>query len=184
MPVFNRMKAVAYATHWAFKRSANYPDYSSDGGLGGGGDCTNFVSQCLHAGGWPMIEGPRRDATAWWTRFDESSNNWASAQWFDRFLTWHAPVKRCQRDELEMGDIVMYQTPDFSNPDHAMMVTKVLCGVDGNEIYLTYHSTDTLNKSLSEIENICHPDTKYFYWKVNDVFSGEPRPTHYPLTTG
>ncbi len=39
-------KAVAYAKQWAYKRNSKYHDYSNEGG-----DCANFVSQCLIAGG-------------------------------------------------------------------------------------------------------------------------------------
>lgn len=40
-------KAIAYARQWAKSRNPNYHDYSGEGG-----DCANFVSQCLIAGGF------------------------------------------------------------------------------------------------------------------------------------
>ena len=40
-------KAVEYAKNWAYKRNPKYHDYSNEGG-----DCANFVSQCLIAGGF------------------------------------------------------------------------------------------------------------------------------------
>ncbi|MEY4926563.1 MAG: hypothetical protein RI894_999, partial [Bacteroidota bacterium] len=44
---YNRINAANYAyRYWSSPNSA-YCDFSS-----GGGDCTNFVSQCLSAGGW------------------------------------------------------------------------------------------------------------------------------------
>ena len=39
-------KAIAYAKKWAKSRNPKYHDYSNEGG-----DCANFVSQCLIAGG-------------------------------------------------------------------------------------------------------------------------------------
>lgn len=42
---YDRPQAVAYARKWAFGRNSQYYDFS-----GLGGDCTNFVSQCLYAG--------------------------------------------------------------------------------------------------------------------------------------
>lgn len=42
---YDRARAVAYARRWALERN---PAYLNFDGLGG--DCTNFVSQCLYAG--------------------------------------------------------------------------------------------------------------------------------------
>jgi len=44
---YNPSKAVAYAKKWAYGRNPNYKDYDPLGG-----DCANFVSQCLIAGGF------------------------------------------------------------------------------------------------------------------------------------
>ncbi|MFQ9447036.1 MAG: amidase domain-containing protein [Christensenellales bacterium] len=38
--------AVQYAQRWALSRNRDYNDFTK-----GGGDCMNFVSQCLYAGG-------------------------------------------------------------------------------------------------------------------------------------
>ena len=42
-------KAVAYGRKWGMKRNKKYPDYRSQQA-----DCTNFVSQCVFAGGKKM----------------------------------------------------------------------------------------------------------------------------------
>ena len=47
--MFIRVKAVEYALKWALSRNENYYDFTYLGG-----DCTNFISQCLHAGGFKM----------------------------------------------------------------------------------------------------------------------------------
>ena len=44
---YNPSAAIAYAEQWAKRRNPNYHDYSDEGG-----DCANFVSQCLIAGGF------------------------------------------------------------------------------------------------------------------------------------
>ena len=43
---YNPSAAVSYARQWAYSRNPSYHDYSGEGG-----DCANFVSQCLIAGG-------------------------------------------------------------------------------------------------------------------------------------
>ena len=44
---YDPTKAIAYAKKWAYRRNPSYHDYSNEGG-----DCANFVSQCLIAGGF------------------------------------------------------------------------------------------------------------------------------------
>ena len=44
---YSPSKAVAYAKKWAYGRNPNYKDYDPLGG-----DCANFVSQCIMAGGF------------------------------------------------------------------------------------------------------------------------------------
>lgn len=46
---YDRQAAVAYAKQWVTDRNDEWPDYSMSGG-----NCQNFVSQCLLAGGIPM----------------------------------------------------------------------------------------------------------------------------------
>lgn len=46
---YDRTAAVAYARQWVGVRNDDWPDYSRNGG-----NCQNFVSQCLLAGGIPM----------------------------------------------------------------------------------------------------------------------------------
>ena len=42
---YDREAAISYAAKWAFQRNPKYYDFH-----GIGGDCTNFVSQCIYAG--------------------------------------------------------------------------------------------------------------------------------------
>lgn len=52
---YDRDSAIEYAVNWYNKYNPNYPNFSSSG------DCANFVSQCLEAGGlqmneyWPLL---------------------------------------------------------------------------------------------------------------------------------
>ena len=66
---YNRPNAVRYAHTWAYDRNPRYYSFDELGG-----DCTNFVSQCLFAGagvmdytptfGWYYIDANRK-APAW-----------------------------------------------------------------------------------------------------------------------
>ena len=46
---YDGVAASRYADAWALSRNPSFPDFSANGG---GGDCTNFVSQAMSAGGW------------------------------------------------------------------------------------------------------------------------------------
>lgn len=66
-PSPDRGGAVKYAEMWWNGFNPNYPYY--------GADCANFVSQCLHEGGWLMdYEG-----AVWWSTKWESSLTWKLA---------------------------------------------------------------------------------------------------------
>lgn len=45
------------------------------------------------------------------------------------------------------GDLMYFDWSGDGNIDHSSIITEI----DGNEIYLTYHSTDRKNKPLSVI---------------------------------
>lgn len=51
--MYNRNSAVEYARKWALGRNPKYANFD-----GMGGDCTNFASQCLYAGGCKMNNTP------------------------------------------------------------------------------------------------------------------------------
>lgn len=81
---YDRRAAVAYALrHW---RDPN-PEYANMDTFGGGGDCTNFTSQCLRAGGWPPDYRRSTVATEWWYRrigddmWDARGDDWWSCTW-------------------------------------------------------------------------------------------------------
>ena len=57
---FNSNNAIAYARKYALEYNSNYIDFNDMGG-----DCTNFISQCLYAGGIPL--------SSTWTPY---SNTW------------------------------------------------------------------------------------------------------------
>ncbi|HEX3870310.1 MAG TPA: amidase domain-containing protein [Pirellulales bacterium] len=172
MGIYSRLSAVRYASRWALSRNSDFHNYT---GHGGGGDCTNFVSQCLLAGGWQMIWGTKRADGAWWCNGQNNSNSWSSARWFYDFLDSSPRVYTCEEDDLDLGDIVMMQNPGTPHPDHAMIVTHItwLSTPNGQErqVSVSYHSTDTLHNPLSEIKSRYSKSTKYFYLKVANTFA-------------
>lgn len=81
---YNRAAAVRYAfRHW---NNPN-PAYGNFDNVGTGGDCANFVSQCLRAGGRPPDYRETSANMEWWyrrvgtDRFDAKGDDWWSCSW-------------------------------------------------------------------------------------------------------
>ncbi|AKF92746.1 amidase domain-containing protein [Brevibacillus laterosporus] len=116
---YNREAAVTYAnTYWETPNPA-YPYFQDD--------CTNFISQCLHAGGIPMIFTNSR-AKGWWYRHRKEgwSFSWAIANGLESLLAkGGAPFYAQQREtpqELELGDIICYDFTGDGRWDHNTIV--------------------------------------------------------------
>jgi len=168
---FDRQAAARYA----IKYGLNYnPEWPSDKGLGG--DCTNFVSQALYAGGWTMIQrgtilGSERDGGSWYSGKAGSgprdrSRTWAAAANFAQFLTSAGRARRCEIKELALGDVV--QLHHFNIVHHTVVVTGVLPdSVTRKPIpFVTYHTRDVLQRPLSLVST---PEAM-ICWKILDTF--------------
>lgn len=138
---YNRILAVEYAKKWALSKNPNYFHFE-----GIGGDCTNFISQCLLAGGGKM----NFDKYYGWfyVNQDNRSPSWSSVKYLQRFLLTNkstGPVAKIMPiDMLEIGDIIQIrQNPEEFN--HSVIITKIT----SREIYVCAHSYDVLDKPLS-----------------------------------
>jgi len=176
---FDRQAVVQYATQWALSRNPAFSDFSSN--AGGGGDCSNFISQCMLAGGWWMVEDvwsrtvKQNVSSDDWSINYSTTKSWASAFWLFYYLMFQSGrVSLTTVSNMDLGDIVMMQLPNQSAPNHAMVVTKRSQTGGVNNIYLSYHSTDTLNKALTDIQNNYSNKCVYYYFKVNDTFDDPP----------
>lgn len=141
---YRRDKALAYAARWALDRNPAYYNFDKLGG-----DCTNFLSQCLYAGAGVMNH---KKVTGW---YYYSLNNraaaWSSVQYFHQFLTTNkgqGPYgHECGADEIEEGDYVQLATmhPYFH---HSGIITRKDSDVDLNKIYIACHTYDFYNRPL------------------------------------
>ena len=123
---YDRNKAYAYAKKYAFNYNPNYADYNSLGG-----DCANFVSQCLIAGGFNFIKiCPNVAYGVGGTVPNEvnlanclKANGWTA--------TSYLPTN------FEKGDVVMY-------PGHAVIA------ISGYPtVYIAAHSYDRFGDSVN-----------------------------------
>ncbi|MBS4218174.1 amidase domain-containing protein [Bacillus sp. FJAT-49711] len=115
---YDRLNAVRYAERWWNSYNPAYKKFDVD--------CTNYISQCLHAGGAPMRGYPNR-SKGWWHQNRNWSYSWAVANSLKSHLqTSTAGLKaREVKDpmQLKLGDVICYDFQGDGRFDHNTIVT-------------------------------------------------------------
>lgn len=138
--------AAQYAdTYWS-KYNRSYPSFANSGG-----DCTNFVSQALFAGGIQMRTSPTYSGNAAWYMIQSRKSysysvSWVNAQDSSIFLSQYltpgvttgvtkvadvygkAPGELVSDGDAQPGDVVLYDWNNDGTFDHEAIVT----ASDGN----------------------------------------------------
>lgn len=143
--MYDREKAVAYARKWAYSRNPEY--YSFDNV---GGDCTNFVSQCLYAGCGVMNYTP--DIGWYYNSLDDRSAAWSGVEYFYNFLVsnkGNGPYgEELPLSDAEEGDFVQLSF-DGVKYTHNLIITKIILSPTPDNILIACHSFDSLDRQLS-----------------------------------
>jgi len=147
-------KAVKYAKKWAYGRNPLYYNFDSLGG-----DCTNFVSQCIYAGCETMNFQPN----GWYyTSLNNRSPAWTGVEFLYNFLInnkGEGPTGTIvNKENVSLGDIVQLGN-STNNFYHTCLVT----GLYFDNILLTCHTNDFFNRPLST----------YVYEKVRFIHIGQ-----------
>lgn len=151
---YDRQSAVEYARTWALGRNPRYKDYDQ-----WGGDCTNFISQCVHAGKVPFDNQGKDEITRWYWYSDTSRTpTWTAADPFRRYLignnnenttNYGVYAVQAEYNELEIGDIVqlIYEGRAF----HTMIISQVILDDKGDllDYLICQHTYDLLDYPLS-----------------------------------
>ena len=119
--VYNRLAAVRYADLWWNSYNPAYRHFDDD--------CTNYISQCLHAGGIPMKDTGNR-SSGWWYRGGDSpsavwSYSWTVATSFRWMLENGNPIRTEKREspyELTIGDIICYDFEGDGRWNHSTII--------------------------------------------------------------
>jgi hypothetical protein len=155
---YNRENAVAYARKYAFSQNSLFANFA-----GIGGNCTNFVSQSIYAGSCEMNYKP---TFGWYfISLDDRSPSWTGVEYFYNFMTQNTDVgpfgRDATSDELELGDVVQLAN-SRSEFYHTLMIT----GFEGNEILVSGHTNDALDRPLSSYNysslRVLHINGVYF----------------------
>ncbi|EOC99414.1 amidase domain-containing protein [Caldisalinibacter kiritimatiensis] len=143
---YNREAAYNYAKKWAFKRNPKYYNFENLGG-----DCTNFVSQVLHAGGCPMNN---RKWTGWY--YYSSYNRapaWTGVEFLYNFLINNrerGPIgKISDINEIDIGDIIQLNFEEDDTFNHSLVVVRKEEPYAPENIYIATHTYDRFNYPLS-----------------------------------
>ena len=140
---YNRNKAAAYAQRWALGRNPAYFDFQRIGG-----DCTNFVSQCLYAGSGVMNYTPEY---GWFYRSaNDRTPSWTGVSFLYEFLVNNDSVgpygSECDSAELRVGDVLQLGD-DWGTFYHSLFV---LHGYPN--IRVAAHTVDSLDRALVSYE--------------------------------
>ena len=146
MRKYDRQKVYSYAKQWVYGRNPKYYNYDALGG-----DCTNFVSQCIFAGcgqmnyipgnGWYYIDANRK------------SPSWTGVEFLYQFLISNRSVgpqgKISLVNELEIGDIIQLNA-NGKQFTHSVVV--IQNGENENNTFVAAHTYDVFGKKLSDYE--------------------------------
>lgn len=135
-----RELALEYAYKWALKRNPKYYNYDNLGG-----DCTNFISQCIFAGS--KVMNYTKTFGWYYNNANDKSPSWTGVDFLYKYLTRKEGIgpigKIVNKEEIKLADIVQlaFEGDKFA---HSLIVTKI----ENNRIYVSSHTLDNLNKPL------------------------------------
>ena len=145
---YQRSRAVSYAAKWAFRRSPLFYDFTDIGG-----DCTNFVSQCILAGSCVMNFTPD---FGWYFRSTaDRAPAWTGVEAFWSFFTGAPDFlvenggigpfgREVAQEAVQPGDVVQLGREN-GNYYHTLLVTGRL----EDDILVSAHSNDAFDRPLS-----------------------------------
>ena len=141
---YDRQRAVDYAHKWAYFRNPDYYDFSDIGG-----DCTNFSSQCLHAGSGVM--NYTKTMGWYYSSLHNRAPAWTGVHFLYNFLTRNTGVGPFATEVgielVEPGDLVqlaIYQE-EFH---HCPFIVDVQGEPSLESVYIAAHTFDCDNRPL------------------------------------
>lgn len=141
---YQRELVKNYAEQWAYLRNPAYYNYDLLGG-----DCTNFVSQCIFHGA--KVMNYEKNNGWYYTNANQKSPSWTGVEFLYRFLTKNQAVgpygKLALIEEIQIGDIIQLSF-EQGNYAHSLVVVKK----DGdtlNDIYTSSHTFDSYKRRLN-----------------------------------
>ena len=146
--MYDRNLAIKYAYHWWNSYNPKFYNFENLGG-----DCTNFVSQCLWYGGIDMVY---INFGWYYNNLNNRSPSWAGVDEFYNFATTNTntlgvKAKICDINNLQVGDVVQMMQNSELEYHHTMIITKILKSENRtvDDILITAHTNNVKDKNLS-----------------------------------
>ncbi|SDK48111.1 amidase domain-containing protein [Sediminibacillus albus] len=158
---YDRRAAVQYAERWWNEYNPNYKEFAVD--------CTNYISQCLAAGGAPMRGMPNK-GEGWWYQGDSWSYSWAvahSLRWYLSGSTQGLKGREMEKaSDLSPGDVICYDFQGDGRWDHnTIVVTKDLQG----EPLVNAHTDNSRHRYWSYEDSMAWTENcKYKFFRIGE----------------
>lgn len=147
---YDRLAAVQYAERWWNDYNPEFETFTVD--------CTNYISQCLYAGGAPMRGAPDRSA-GWWYQSGQWSYSWSvahSLRWYLSGSTTGLVGREVESaGDLSPGDVICYDFEGDGRYDH----TTIVVSKDAEGMPLVNAHTD---------------NSRHRYWSYEDSTAWTP----------
>lgn len=144
---------ASYAELYWYHYNGNYRNFNNQGG-----DCTNFISQSLRAGGWADNSGFYQNSHYWWYNWLNQTWSWTHVQYWFEYAAIHSGRTYILGNVWSMGlaDVLQVDFERNGSKDHTMIVS-----YRSDQPYLTYHTTNTYRRSLANFL-ASHPNGAYW----------------------
>ncbi|AST90296.1 hypothetical protein BC6307_02940 [Sutcliffiella cohnii] len=158
---YDRMAAVQYAERWWNSYNPQFKKFDVD--------CTNYVSQCVHAGGAPMVGFPNK-SSGWWMKNKAWSYTWSVAH----SLRWYIPNAKSgmkgrevtRAADLMPGDVICYDFQGDGRFDHNTIV--VAKDQDGMPLVNAHTHNSRMRYWAYEDSSAYTPNIKYKFFHIID----------------
>lgn len=142
---YNRENAIAYANEFSLNRNSEYPYFDDTGG-----NCNNFISQCLQAGGITLdYSGSNR-----WYYDGDYTDSWINVDYFYDYAKSNtgSGFSGIVDDNLysgNVGDIIQYG--EDGNFKHSVIISGLIKNREGETIdyLIDSNTTDRMNYPAS-----------------------------------
>ncbi|WP_188456716.1 amidase domain-containing protein [Virgibacillus oceani] len=158
---YDRLAAVKYAERWWNSYNPAFRKFEVD--------CTNYISQCLYAGGAPMRGAPNR-GNGWWYQGDNWSYSWAvahSLRWYLSGSTQGLKGKEMQEaSDLIPGDVICYDFEGDGRWNHnTIVVAKDAYGMP----LVNAHTYNSRNRYWSYEDSTAYtPNIQYKFFRIGE----------------
>lgn len=163
---YDRERARQYAGKWWNSHNPAFRKFEDD--------CTNFISQCLFAGGFPMQHSGKMDKGWWYVGNGGSNDRWSYSWTVANSLHWHlagggtqVPVREVTDPrELQIGDVICYDWSGNGRWGHTTIVT----GNDWSGMPLVAaHTVNSFNRRWEYHDSYARTErTRYKFFHIGD----------------